>query len=124
MTQAYTEWLKRPESERNAEAGTVVMGWTLFWDAWKHVVNDSPKAWERQVEFAAPLEWSPCTDRNATDIVLAEVKRKGLDGRFADNIVAHLRLNCLDIEDTLDIVRTPASLLTWAACEACKKEES
>lgn len=106
MKQAYTEWLKRPESERNAEAATVVIWWVGFTGEPWVLVN----------------EFSPCTDRNATDLLLAEVKRKGLHAqfRFDDALAAYLGDSKVQDMMWLDWLLLPASLLTWAAVTACK----
>lgn len=115
MTQAYTEWLKRPESERNAEAATVVMGWDL---------SDNDTVWCRDGECLRDVEdWSPCTDRNATDLVLAAVERRGPMVRmaFIDRLRGSGLIDVGRIE--LSILRAPASLLTWACVEACKKAQ-
>jgi hypothetical protein len=117
MTQAYTEWLKRPKSERNTEAATAVMGWTRRSCGGEPVWNNHNGDVERDVE-----QWSPCTDRNATDILLAEVGRLGLTAPFCDLLDEEVSVIPGTDEGRVALLRAPASLLTWAACEACKEE--
>lgn len=124
MTQAYTDWLKRPEDERNAEAATVVMGWELSHDG---------STWCADGECLRGIEdWSPCTDRNATDMLLAEVGCK-VDTlhRFikallsvSDEERSPVRDADTDVERYFEFLRASPSLLTWAAIEACRGGEA
>jgi hypothetical protein len=117
----YQEWLLRPESGRNAEAATVVMGWKLGTDFFGY------ETWQGAPgEGAYVADFRPCTDRNATDMLLAEVERRGTNAVlvFISAITKGLpaELHPYPMSGIMAIGRGPASLLTWAACEACKQE--
>ena len=121
----YTDWLKRPESERNPEAATVVMGWML---------HESPGACEaywyqtdRLILTKFSKDFNPCTDRNATDMLLAEVERQGKRDAFdyelgchSDDVYHAIRSGSGHAGSALGILRIDPSLLTWACVEACK----
>jgi hypothetical protein len=119
----YTEWLLRPESERNAEAMRL-----MEYEIWADL---NGREWWRKMEGDTlvdilPRDYSPCTDRNATDMLLAEVERRGRWWRFieilGEEAVRAFSQTCICCHDVFVMLRTPASMLTWAACEACEEE--
>jgi hypothetical protein len=123
----YQDWLKRPESERNAEAMRCA-GYEIWADLngrehWRKMEGDT-------LIDVLHRERSPCTDRNATDILLAEVERRGkaaillaLLGNHLDPQAAHaFGGEYAAVQVPFSLLRAPASMLTWAACEACEEE--
>lgn len=129
MTRAYTEWLQRPESERNAEVATEVMGWESCPVPGEDYVGHWYKKGDPG-EWTADGDWSPCTDRNATDMLLAEVARDGKRAtRFLAAIGGELDPHATVVfggvyaasQIPLTLLRAPASLLTWACVEACRE---
>jgi hypothetical protein len=124
----YQEWEARGHEAGNAEAATAVMGW--HWDQLKLCWLDASALFLTASHAAYGLDWSPCTDRNATDIVLAEVERLGsaLVIKFGKLVERELGMFGFDLTHEVRYTfgmrfsRAPASLLTWAACEACKKK--
>ena len=117
----YAEWMKRPESERNAEAATVVMGWFLQ-EEWLEPSADG-SAWRIIGDLP-----NFCADRNATDMLLAEVERQGKRGAFdyelgclSDDVYHAIRSGSGHAGSALGILRIDPSLLTWACVQACKE---
>jgi len=111
----YAEFLARHASVNDAECATVVMGWKL---------HESPGAcdpyWyqeDRLVLTRFVADFSPTTDRNATDLLLAEVERRGLvlktlSTLLDDDSIASTTWGCL---------RAAPSLVAWACVEACRE---
>jgi len=120
----YNEWMKRPESERNAEAATVVMGWKHGTDCFGH------DAWmSADNKIRDNFFWYPGIDRNATDMLLAEVERREKQFGFAYALGCHnddsyraIRSGPGHAGSALGILRIDPSLLTWAAIEACRED--
>lgn len=112
----FADWEKRPVAENDAEAATVVMGWMQDDDG-NWFVGCPSGAKDKK----AGKDWSPCTDRNATDLVLAEVekKREAVQRRF-NLLCREAHISAGGSFTWLGTHRASPSLLTWAAVEACK----
>ena len=128
----YTDWIKRPESERNAEALMLLCPKAKIhygdWDT-DHSYGEfipSGKPWKTHAIDAKPVP-NFRTDRNATDMLLAEVERRGKRDAFdyelgchSDDVYHAIRSGSGHAGSALGILRIDPSLLTWACVEACK----
>ena len=111
----YQDWIARGDAVCDAECAEA-MGW-IRGDS----IYSSGKWYDGNGTSVAPTDWSPTTDRNATAMMVEEVKRRGkmatlLIGVMGDNHPVSF-LEAVE----LGICAAP-SLIAWACCRALKEE--
>ncbi len=119
----YAEFLARPSSVNDAEcllllypkAGIRYGDWDTDHEYGQFIPSGKP--WKTHSIDAVPVP-AFTTDRNATAMLVGEVKRRGRDVRFTElfDIIAASS----GIETYADILTAAPSLVAWACCESCR----
>ena len=98
---AYADWSALPLERKNALCAEA-MGWFMLDGLCMRLARD----------------WSPCTDRNHTAMMVEEVGLRGLQTAFLD---ATGIATMAPRRAAWDLLASDADLLAWAACEALRQ---
>ena len=130
----YAEWAARPASVNDAECLLLLYPKADVrygdWDTYHAYAEFIPsgKPWKTHSIDAKPIPHFT-TDRNATAMLVEEVKRRGEaeEIRFGDALALHIpacqgsEYGACGPEDLIDVVSAAPSLVAWACVESCRE---
>ncbi len=110
----YPDWKARPLSMNNAECATVVMGWRQMHNGFGEMDWYDSNGHSHGHVIGG---FNPTTDRNATAMLVGEVKKKLLrQSIFQDALFSE------GVYQPFDVAAAAPSLVAWACCESCREE--